>query len=298
VDPEFCLADGCGEGLVGQCTYKPASCDDDLAAGVCGCDGETYFNTCDAHQAGIAVAGEGACELEAVICQVAEGFGPGEGCAQGEYCMGGCSGEGVCAPEPVACDDLSEGVVCACNGATFASPCNAALQGVNVESAGACEGGGSGSGDACGGIAGLLCPTDEHCDTQACGADIMGACVAIWTGFGQPGLFCLPSGPQECGCDGVTYSNKCARILAGAAKDYDGACGESVCALGGEVACGIGLYCAGPLGSCEGEGICEPTSLVCLESGPAVCGCDGVTYTSACHAHQQDAPMGAIGACG
>ena len=124
-----------------------------------------------------------------------------------------------------------------------------------------------------------------------------GVCQGIWQGPGVPGLLCLPGDPAECGCDGVTYLNKCQRILAGAAKDYVGACGENTCELGVEDDCGVGLYCSGPTGSCSGAGSCLATSLLCLESGPEVCGCDGKTYTSPCHAHQQDVPLESLGEC-
>jgi hypothetical protein len=165
-----------------------------------------------------------------------------------------------------------------------------------VKSPGYCEGDEPGPPVVCGGAGDVQCAEGEHCDISGCEAGKEGVCIGIWQGPDVPGLLCLPGDPAECGCDGVTYSNKCQRILAGAAKDYLGACGESGCTLDVEDGCGTGLYCAGSMG-CEGEGACLATSLVCLTSGPSVCGCDGKTYTSACHANQLDVPLASAGDC-
>ncbi len=294
---QFCLAAGCGAGLDGVCTFKPQNCDDALVEGVCGCDGSTYLNTCVAHQSGVAAAGPGACPEEPVVCTVAVAFGLGEGCEPGQYCMGGCEGEGICMAKASGCDDLGAGAVCSCSNNTYASPCWAASSGANVDYAGSCEGSDTGPPQACGGDIEEPCPEGKHCDISGCDPANTGICQGIWQGPGVPGLLCLPGDPAECGCDGVTYLNKCQRILADAAKDYVGACGENTCELGVEDDCGVGLYCSGPTGSCSGAGSCLATSFLCLESGPAVCGCDGETYTSACHAHQKDVPLASLGEC-
>jgi hypothetical protein len=63
---EYChygAEDTCGaaDGM-GVCTPKPEICFETLAVPACGCDGETYVNTCEAAQAGISVYSSESCE--------------------------------------------------------------------------------------------------------------------------------------------------------------------------------------------------------------------------------------------
>lgn len=56
----------CGSGdQMGTCTWRPEMCIT-LYKPVCGCDGQTYSNSCSAAAAGMSVAGDGACEGSAV----------------------------------------------------------------------------------------------------------------------------------------------------------------------------------------------------------------------------------------
>ncbi len=51
--------------------------------------------------------------------------------------------------------------------------------------------------------------------------------------------------------------------------------------------CGSDTFCKNAIGDCNGSsGACESVPSTCdTNSGPTYCGCDGVTYDSACQAH-------------
>ncbi len=76
-------------------------------------------------------------------------------------------------------------------------------------------------GVSCGGLVGAICPQDQFCDVtvpNACtGADLSGICKTV------PQICSMIVIPV-CGCDGVTYSNDCARLEARVQLAHDGAC--------------------------------------------------------------------------
>jgi hypothetical protein len=78
-------------------------------------------------------------------------------------------------------------------------------------------------GQVCGGIQGLACPEGQFCDIDtpnACGgADLSGICCT-------PPQECTQQWDPVCGCDGVTYSNDCARRAAKVQLDHPGPCAE------------------------------------------------------------------------
>lgn len=120
-------------GVSGKCAQKPLGCPDVLAP-VCGCNGQTYRNICDAHQNGVTIDTIGECGKPKVC-----GGLMGLTCASTEYCdfglvpsaCGRDDGTGVCKPRPTSCVP-SDGVWCGCDGQTYESRCAAARAGSGV----------------------------------------------------------------------------------------------------------------------------------------------------------------------
>ena len=282
----FCKVNGCGDGLTGACLPKPTGCT--IGNGACGCDGNTYGSECGVHEAGVNHAGPGACPSTSLNCTVAGAvFGAGEGCDPGEYCMGGCVGEGFCkSKQGNNCSGTLMDVVCSCNDQSYGNDCTMAAAGMNKAHDGWCEGD-TGFPEYCDAFGNDdPCSEGKKCNIQSCEADGTGTCLQV-----EP--MCISFGPQECGCDDVTYFNVCARVKAEVGKAYDGPCTEdglpATCTLGAPAGeCGQGMACAGPIGQCSGEGTCKTIDFVCclLGGGPDVCGCNGQSYGCACAAQK------------
>jgi len=121
-------------GSAGKCTAAPGGCTA-IYQPVCGCDGATYGNSCDAHMKHATIAADGPCPSPPT--KICGGF-PGTPCAPNEYCdfgtgfpCGGADNTGICKVRPEICSPIA-GTDCGCDGKTYESACAAHANGTDV----------------------------------------------------------------------------------------------------------------------------------------------------------------------
>ena len=269
---------------IGECADRPEVCPR-IFDPVCGCDGQTYPNACEAAGAGVSVDHVGECDGgPAGRCN------DNGDCPRGTFCEteeGGCDDVGECVVRPEACVALFD-PVCGCDGQTYSNACMAATVGVSVDYVGEC---------ADGPVEGEGCESNEDCRRGSYCSKEQGACDGVGECVDRPQA-CTRELRPVCGCDGLTYSNACVAASQGATIDYVGEC-EDLAEEGCETNrdCDAVSYCAKDGGDCDGVGECRARPQICPFNFDPVCGCDGQTYANACAAAAQGVNVAARGDC-
>ena len=276
---------------------------------VCGCDGKTYSNECNAEINGVTNWEKGQCPCIMESLKDPDGactkeYRPVCGCdgkTYGNECVAKKAGltkwtKGPCKKDSTECIDKTKislrpcptnyDPVCGCDGKTYSNACAAEIAGVTRWINGECKN------EVCIDSTKInpnkgcprnydpVCGCNKITYSNKCNAENAG--VTRWTKGKCEDCYnpkpkqkpCTDEYDPVCGCDGKTYSNACAAENAGIKEWKDGACPEK----------------------CIDESKIDPDG-VCPMIYDPVCGCDGKTYGNTCEAEKAGVTQWTKGAC-
>lgn len=179
---------------------------------VCGLDGKTYGNACEAHAAHVVIAHEGECGK---VC----GGIAGKPCPEGQFCelpAGECRGrdlQGLCVPKPEICTTEYD-PVCGCDEVTYSNDCFRRMAGAQKDHDGPCKVP----------LEQVSCRSNANCGRGEFCHFRPGVCGSADGVCAPRPEVCPEIFDPVCGCDGVTYSNACFAAAAGQSVRCDETC--------------------------------------------------------------------------
>jgi hypothetical protein len=284
----------------GRCASRPQACPD-VWLPVCGCDGQTYGNACEAAAAGASVAHLGRCDRR---CDVTLPCDPGQFCEMRPGICASALDAGMCVDVPEVCPNdicgnCQGGIcplcptiyrpVCGCDGKTYPSDCERRKAQVQKSHDGPCL---------CPQI--LCAPGTEPVDRNGdgCAESCLAPCRTVCDCKNNPDIGLRNDCPMlcpTCGDHWTCQQGHCVEECGPTPPDECRRCGGFA-----GFPCRPGEVCDLPPGTCGWAdlfGECRQVGDACIALWDPVCGCDGVTYGNDCERLRAGAQLDHRGEC-